>query len=77
MGLDVIKFKLTVGKHPGELAQNDQGLADPRKLHVHVDGGGDRVDQADQHNLQESLDANGTISCNKESRKYPPTIFCE
>ena len=48
----------TMGKHPHDLSQNDQELADACKLHVDVDGSGNGVDATDDDDLQECLKRN-------------------
>ena len=45
----------TVGIHPTELANHDQGFADGKVLHVNIDGSCDCVGRANQEDLEENL----------------------
>ena len=47
-----------MGIHPAELANYNDGLTDVKILHINIDGGGNRIDDADQENLKENLQKN-------------------
>lgn len=54
----------TVSAEPHVGAEDDHQLADPRKLHVDVDGRRRRVYDANQQHLEEGLEWCGRGACN-------------